>query len=110
MQEKSGTRKVSGKHDYSGNSTPKSEYYYGNNTFSVGIFQWVPKTSGKGLKKSPVKIRVKGYSSDQDQVYRLADIFCDRLDMGEDPGVKVVWASDVKWLEFVRNKGGLAIC
>jgi hypothetical protein len=101
MNEKTNSRKEAGKHDYSGSCAPGQAW--SGNTFSVGIFQWVPKASGKGLKKTAVKVRVRGYSSDPKQVYRLAEIFCDMLDRGEDPGVKSVYASDLKWLGFIQE-------
>jgi hypothetical protein len=104
MSEKTNSRKEAGKHDYSGSWAPDKSHHAAE-TFSVGIFRWVPKASGNGLKKTAVKMRVRGYSSDPKQVYRLAEIFCDMLDRGEDPGVKSVYASDLKWLGFVKEAG-----
>ena len=46
-------------------------------TFSIGIYQWVPKASG-GLKKSTT-IRVNGYVADAQAVYARADELCERL-------------------------------
>ena len=46
-------------------------------TFSVGVFQWLPKTSGAGLKKSK-SIRVKGYVAEHERVYRKAEQLCPR--------------------------------
>lgn len=94
-------RKAEGRHDWSGSCVPGSQYP--GETFSVGIFQWVKNASG-GLKKTSVKIRVRGYTSSPDDVYRLADKFCDMLDAGKDPGVKSVYASDLKWLEFGKGE------
>ena len=43
-------------------------------TFSVGVYQWIPKTSGNELKKSGT-IRVLGYISDSAAVYaKAADV------------------------------------
>lgn len=47
-------------------------------TFSVGVFQWLPKASAKGLKKSKT-IRVKGYVADPGRVYEMAEQLCQRL-------------------------------
>ena len=70
-----------GKHDFSGSCTPDKTFYW--NTFSVGIFEWVQKAGGKGLKKSAVKYRVKGYSSNPEAVYARAKEICEKLDNGE---------------------------
>jgi hypothetical protein len=48
-------------------------------TFSVGIFQWQQKASGKGLKKSPGISRVLGYTAEPDRVYAKAIELCARL-------------------------------
>jgi hypothetical protein len=47
-------------------------------TCSVPVFQWVPKASGRGLKKVNV-CRVCGYMLDPQAVYRKAQEICDRL-------------------------------
>ena len=72
-------------HDFFGNEDPKlepqePEIYGGFKTFSVGIFQWLLKASGKGLKKSKVKYRVKGYTSNPEPVYKRAREICDEFD------------------------------
>jgi hypothetical protein len=41
-------------------------------TFSVGIFQWLPKAGGRGLKRGKVVRRVKGYVSDPQECYDRA--------------------------------------
>jgi hypothetical protein len=56
--------------DYDGACSPGNEYS-GHNTFSVGIFQWIPKTR-EGLKRSKVIYRIKGYVSNPDDVYEKA--------------------------------------
>ena len=89
-------KKELGRHDWSGKPGLGV-------TFSCGIFEWIKPVGGGGLKKSKIKIRVCGYASYPDQVYRLAEKFCDMLDAGKDPGVKQVWASDAKWIRFVRG-------
>jgi hypothetical protein len=47
-------------------------------TFSVGVFQWLPRASGRGLKKS-TSIRVKGYAAEHKLVYHKAAELCRRL-------------------------------
>ena len=47
-------------------------------TFSVGVYQWLPTSSGKGLKKSKT-IRVSGYTAEPLRVYAKAQELCDRL-------------------------------
>lgn len=76
--------KEPGRHDFSGGYAPGNSRPYGNNceTFSVGIFKWVPKSNGKGLKKSTVVHRVKGYSSSPDIVYDAAQKLCEKMDNG----------------------------
>ena len=43
------------------------------NTFSVGIFQWLPKTGGKGLKRGKVLHRVKGRTHSPKVVFDAAE-------------------------------------
>ena len=80
------------RHSYSGECAPGVNYLgpvaVRNCTFSVGIFQWIPKVSGKGLKKSPVKFRIKGYTSDPQKVYDLATKLCRAFDGGWEPSAK----------------------
>jgi len=47
-------------------------------TLSVGVFQWLPKARGKGLKKSK-SIRVAGYMAEPERVYDKAQELCDRF-------------------------------
>lgn len=51
--------------------------------FSLGVFEWVPTANGQGLKKGPVKVRIKGFFSKADQVYKRAREVCAQLDAGE---------------------------
>lgn len=50
----------------------------GFRTFSVGVYQWLPKANGKGLKKSKT-IRICGYVADSDSVYVKAIELCRTL-------------------------------
>lgn len=72
------------KHDFSGHCAQGEKGCWvnrgGQNTFSLGIFQWIPKSTGKGLKKSAVKVRVHGYISDSKVVYQKAREIIKELD------------------------------
>ena len=48
------------------------------NTFSIGIFQWLRKSSGNGLKKSKT-LRVTGYTADHAAVYAKVIEICQKL-------------------------------
>ena len=52
------------------------------NTFSVGIYQWLPKSAGKGLKKSKT-LRVTGYTADSQAVYAKASQVCRKLNQSK---------------------------
>lgn len=41
-------------------------------TFTLGIFQWIPKKKGTGLKRGKVQKRVKGYVSYPKEAYETA--------------------------------------
>jgi len=47
-------------------------------TMSIAIFQWLPRSSGKGLKKVNCS-RVHGYQIERHRVYAKAQEVCDRL-------------------------------
>ena len=72
------------KHGYSGSCRPINGHSClgGQATFSVGIFQWWPKTSG-GVKKLPVKYRVRGWIADEAAVYERAQEICRLMDAGK---------------------------
>ena len=79
------------KHGYRGSCAPGSGCAYGYETFSVGIFEVVPKAGGKGTKRGgPVKVRVKGRMSDPQAVYDVADKIVEKLDAGTYAGPKNV--------------------
>lgn len=72
------------KHSFDGSCAPGSfGTFHSQETFSVGIFQWVPKAGGGGLKRSAVKVRVKGYLQSAEKVYAKALEVCRKLDAGE---------------------------
>ena len=78
-----------GKHGFSGQCCPGT-VQAGQHEFSVGVFQWVPTRSGMCLKKSAVKVRVIGSTSDPDRVYAKALEIVEQLDAGTYAGPKRV--------------------
>ena len=56
---------------YDGACAPGNSYA-SHITFSVGIFQWIPKKK-TGLKRSKVICRIKGYTSKPEEVYEKAN-------------------------------------
>lgn len=82
-----------GGHDFDGHCAPGGSgaaYFGGQATFSVGVFQWVPKSHSNGLKRGPVKVRVKGRCSDPELVYAKAREIASALDAGTYRGPKHV--------------------
>lgn len=72
-----------GEHGYDGACAPGRSGYAPFGGFSVGIFEWLRKSRGKGLKRGKTKIRVRGMCSNPQRVYDLAEEWCQRLDRGE---------------------------
>ena len=65
--------------DFDGACIPPA---YGNSvfrTFSVGIFQWVPKSSGKGLKRGKAIKRIRGSTANSREVLDRAEKMCSDL-------------------------------
>jgi hypothetical protein len=62
-------------------------------TISVAIFQWLPRSSGKGLKKVN-GCRVHGYQIERHKVYAKAQEICDRLN-----GERASALNRPKWLQ-----------
>jgi len=87
-----------GKHDFSGSYAPRPGETSGpmssfqQRTFSVGIFQWVLKSGGKGCKKSAVKVRVSGPCHLSNMVYDKAREVIALLDAGTYQGPKHIKA------------------
>ena len=71
------------KHGFDDACAPRSETSHFQIGFSLGVFQWVPKSGGKGLKKSAVKVRVKGFVSNAGCVYDKAREICLKVDASE---------------------------
>lgn len=87
-----------GHHYFDGACAPKDQEggdRYSSQTFSVGIFEWVPASSkGKGAgKRSPVKVRVWGYCDSPKPVYDKALAIATELDAGTYTGPKRVQAT-----------------
>lgn len=72
---------VAGLWDFDGACQPKlisgvSTSTHGYHSFSVGVFQWIAKSSGKGLKRSKSIKRFSGSVNDYEMVYAKAELFC----------------------------------
>lgn len=81
-----------GRHDFSGACAPYALRHATSapETFSVGIFMWVAKTSSKGCKRSKVKVRVVGLTVDPEPVYEKAREIALLLDVGQYKGPTTV--------------------
>lgn len=79
-----------GRHDYDGSCAPDGGgTYQGQETFSVGIFQYLPTKKGP-LKRSKTRVRVKGPVSKAEEVYAAARVECGWLDLGNEPHRKTI--------------------
>ncbi len=65
--------------DYDGAYDPNKPHAFHSETFSVGVFQWVKRASGKGLKRTAVVKRIRGSVSNPEEVYSEAQKCCDQL-------------------------------
>ena len=79
-----------GKHGLSGSWEPGHAHFGYNETFSYGIFEWLQKASGKGVKKGAVKVRVSGPVSRAEDVKAKAQEIATSLDIGTYAGPKNV--------------------
>jgi hypothetical protein len=59
----------------------KNKFIY--DTFSVGIFKVVPKSSGKGKKAEPAIFRVKAVTGYEDWLNRCCKYICDGLNAAQ---------------------------
>lgn len=73
-----------GKHDY--DKAAATDWASSTaETFSIGIFKWVPKSNPKnGVKRSAVVLRVTGPTSESDEVLKAAEWAVGKLDEGTD--------------------------
>ena len=81
-------RKREGAHDWDFPEFARYRYEDGEirfETFSIGIFRWVPTKDGKGLKRGKAIMRLKGLTKDPEPVFRRAEALCDELDAGYVP-------------------------
>jgi hypothetical protein len=79
---------VAGLWDFDGGCKPKiadSEPSSMYKSFSVAVFQWIPKSSGKGLKRSKSIKRISGSVNDYEMVYAQAELFCVEKETGQAP-------------------------
>ncbi len=76
--------KEAGKHDFDGACSPDKYLTFSSlfESFSVGIFEWIPKQNGRGTKKGKVKVRVKGLTSEHEKVEGKAREIVAALDAG----------------------------
>lgn len=66
--------------DYDGSCAPgRPESSGWMETFSLGIFQWVPTKDGKRLKRGKVVKRIKGRSFNPEECYKRAQVAVDEL-------------------------------
>lgn len=63
--------------DYDGSWVPELQITQ-SRTFSVGIFQWVPRENGRGLKRSAAVQRIHGATEFPSEVYTRAQAECNR--------------------------------
>lgn len=67
-----------GKHDYDKQKALTEEGW--NKNFSVGIFQWELKNSGKSMKKGKIIVRVSGLVENKEKVFAFAENVVTQLD------------------------------
>lgn len=75
------------KHDFSGACIP-ARAFASQMTFSVGVYEVLPKASGKGTKHGKVKVRISGMLSNPEAVYVKANEVVRLLDQGKYSGPK----------------------
>ena len=68
--------------DFSGQCAPGGEWPATYKTFSLGIFQWEPRSGGKGTKKGKVQLRVVGQTNDPEAATARAREVCGSLNAG----------------------------
>ena len=78
-----------GKHGFDGACAPENTKCRFE-TFSVSVFQWIPKASGRGLKRGTAKVRVKGSTDRPEIVFAKAREIAAALDAGTYTGPKNV--------------------
>jgi len=88
-----------GKHGWQGALAPDGgvKNRYAPETFLVGVFEWVPVASGKGLKKGVAKVRITGWTNAPESVRLVANHVRDQLDAGAWTGPKAIDVTTGKW-------------
>ena len=81
-----------GTHAFSGEFMPSKRQLSGQQTFSVGIFEWLAKANGRGVKRGAVKVRVKGPIHTEQAVLDKAREIAHQLDTGSYQGPRTVAA------------------
>ncbi len=87
---------VAGQHDYHGACAPGNAWLALTSRhfrFSVGCFQYLPKASGSGVKRGPVKVRITGFTHSPELVYEKAAEVCRQLDAGTYNGPRNITAT-----------------
>jgi hypothetical protein len=65
----------------------------GRETFSVGVFEWLPTVDGKSVKRGKIKVRVIGRRDTKTGTVAFAcDEVARKLDAGTYAGPKLVFA------------------
>lgn len=80
-----------GKHDYDKEKSTLMADCRSFTTFSIGIFQWNLKKSGKSMKRGNVIVRVHSSSLLKDHAFEIAENIVLDLDKGEWDGRKNVY-------------------
>ncbi len=94
---------IEGRHGFDGEFMPnKDSKFFPGATFSVSIFQWIPKASGKGLKKGKVVYRVRGRVGDAEKVYARAREVCRHFDRYAKSADTPRWEGPTKKSETVK--------
>ena len=65
-----------GKYDFDGECAPHRNPKHSWATFTLGIFEWVAKSGGKGLKRDKILVRVKGETANPGPAYEEARDRC----------------------------------
>ena len=79
-----------GRHGFDGACIPELGRRSRWDSFSVGVFCWVPTKDGQGVKRGNVQVRVIGSTRDADAVLRKAADVAAALDADTYSGPKTV--------------------
>lgn len=75
-----GQPKPAGTWDWYGSGDPAHNPRNRFSSFTLGIFQWLPKKSGQGTKRGKAVMRVSGYVARPQSAYREAQVWIDKLE------------------------------